>query len=349
MKFNPMERIGVYKCGLAISENLGWIFREQPVADVGIDGYVELVIDGEAQGKLIALQVKSGNSYLKETQSGQVYYGDNEHLDYWLTHSTPVLLVAYTPKNDVLRWVHIADRDIKRTPKGWNIVVPDYNRFDKGSQDALLAIFDRAPNAREFRETVSKFGRRHEDFDSHVISIINDIAADLCLYNWKGWVEAACCTHIPCLHKNFVEGARAARVNIPIYIFPGTNYSDIELSAYNMIYRANDAVDLLLERAEYHDRGELYRGVHAYQRNTRDYNRDRREHTEWATSFVERFEEFTRSANLFCEVVREQLDPYFMLKQGRLVFSDDLVNWSRRPEYSIAQKRNILKVFRIRG
>lgn len=343
-----MERVGVHKCGLAISENLGWIFREQSVSDVGIDGYVELVVDGEAQGKLVALQVKSRDSYLKETRAGQVYYGDNEHLDYWLNHATPVLLVSYTPKYDALRWVHITDRNVKRTPKGWNIVVPNHNRFDNGSRDALLAIFECSPSPREFRETISKFSRGHENFDAHVTSIINDISADLCLHNWTRWVEAACCKHIPCLNRNFVEGARAARVNIPIYIFPGNSYLDIELSAHNMIGRANDAVDLLLDRAEYSDKGEVYRGVHAYKRYTRNYERDRREHTDWAESFVESFEEFTRSANFFCEVIREQLDPYFLLKQGRLVFSDDLGNWSKYSEYSIAEKRKILKLLSIR-
>ena len=66
---NFQERIGVYKVGLKITE-LGLIFRETPNSDVGIDGQIEYVNSrGEATGKIIAVQIKSGDSYLNESKS----------------------------------------------------------------------------------------------------------------------------------------------------------------------------------------------------------------------------------------------------------------------------------------
>lgn len=45
--------------------NLVW--RETPSTDVGVDGQIEFVNErGEATGQIVAVQVKSGPSYLRE-------------------------------------------------------------------------------------------------------------------------------------------------------------------------------------------------------------------------------------------------------------------------------------------
>ena len=55
---------------LAVEAELGWLFREQPTEDYGIDAQVE-VVDGEAvRGKLLALQIKSGLSLFREPAPG---------------------------------------------------------------------------------------------------------------------------------------------------------------------------------------------------------------------------------------------------------------------------------------
>ena len=45
---NSIERVGVCHCG-EIAERNNWMFREQPVDDVGIDAHMEFV---EASGKI---------------------------------------------------------------------------------------------------------------------------------------------------------------------------------------------------------------------------------------------------------------------------------------------------------
>ncbi len=65
MKYNTEERIGVYSVAKIITEKLKWIFREQPINDFGIDGFVEVTrasINPNYQiptGKLFGVQIKS--------------------------------------------------------------------------------------------------------------------------------------------------------------------------------------------------------------------------------------------------------------------------------------------------
>ena len=60
------ERLGVSKLDHFFSSQ-GWLFREQPVHDYGIDAQIEIVDGSGATGNLIAIQVKSGSSYFSES------------------------------------------------------------------------------------------------------------------------------------------------------------------------------------------------------------------------------------------------------------------------------------------
>src|SRR5262249_29865810 len=81
----------------ALFLKFGWFLREQPVADFGIDAQVEVFEGDEATGKLIALQIKTGASYFRRYGIDYIYYGEKRHLEYWLGHSLPVLLVLHDP------------------------------------------------------------------------------------------------------------------------------------------------------------------------------------------------------------------------------------------------------------
>lgn len=60
------ERIGVAAVD-KLFHQLGYIFREQPISDTGIDAHIEIVHDNVVTGKLIAAQIKSGVSWFQET------------------------------------------------------------------------------------------------------------------------------------------------------------------------------------------------------------------------------------------------------------------------------------------
>lgn len=70
------DRVGVNAVERIVVGDLGWIFREQPILDFGIDAQVELVEDGDPTGKLIGLQIKTGLGNFRETSEGLVYYGE---------------------------------------------------------------------------------------------------------------------------------------------------------------------------------------------------------------------------------------------------------------------------------
>jgi len=103
-RYNPTEHIGMAAVDLIVTGELGWIFRPQPMADMGIDAHIELVVDGEPTGALVAAQVKTGPSHFHEEVDAYVYYGDLAHLDYWTGHSLPVLLIAHLPDNGPKPW-----------------------------------------------------------------------------------------------------------------------------------------------------------------------------------------------------------------------------------------------------
>lgn len=66
-------RQGIHKCGLVFSE-LGFIFREQTIGDYGIDAIIEAREGDYLSGKLIAVQIKSGESYFSEINDNYVIF-----------------------------------------------------------------------------------------------------------------------------------------------------------------------------------------------------------------------------------------------------------------------------------
>ncbi len=104
------ERMGITAADLEFS-SWGWAFRSQEVEDYGIDAHVE-PFGGPSSptGQLLALQIKSGESYFAgEADGGWWYRGKNRHLRYWLGHVLPVLIVLYDPAAKTLYWQHVTE------------------------------------------------------------------------------------------------------------------------------------------------------------------------------------------------------------------------------------------------
>lgn len=118
---------------MEIFNRYGWLFREQFVHDYGIDAHVEMIEEGQTypNGKLFALQIKSGTSFFEEvTATGIVYRAAEKHVRYWLNHSMPVLLLLFNPDTDQLHWQQVNTETVESTGKGWKIVVPQSNVLD---------------------------------------------------------------------------------------------------------------------------------------------------------------------------------------------------------------------------
>lgn len=131
-----IERIGVHKCA-SIFEELGFMFREQTVGDYGIDAIIELKDNDYLSGKLIAVQIKSGDSYFSEIKGGNVVFrGNIKHYDYWINHSLPVIIVLYSPASDKCIWEVINKQTAQRCQNGWKINIP-YDQSLENSRNQL--------------------------------------------------------------------------------------------------------------------------------------------------------------------------------------------------------------------
>lgn len=134
--FNPIERIGIHRSALIFLEQFGWIEREQPISDFGIDMHVEIVNEGVPTGQIFAIQIKSGISYFKEeTSTGYIYRGKNKHLEYWLSQSLPVIILIYEPNFNSVFWQLVKPSNTIKTEKAWKIEIPKNQLLERAKED----------------------------------------------------------------------------------------------------------------------------------------------------------------------------------------------------------------------
>ena len=88
------------------------ISREFNVSDQGIDREIEFTDDAhEATGAKLYLQLKSGDSYLRERKGdgAEIFtIKDERHARYWMAQAFPVLLVIRNSEGEV-RWMEVRD------------------------------------------------------------------------------------------------------------------------------------------------------------------------------------------------------------------------------------------------
>jgi len=113
----------------------GQLCREFNVSDKGIDMEIEFKDDaGEATGGKLYLQLKSGDSYLRERRRDEAEIftiKDERHARYWMAQAFPVMLVIRTSEGGV-RWMEVRDW-LKRASAGGKPVrqiVFEGERFD---------------------------------------------------------------------------------------------------------------------------------------------------------------------------------------------------------------------------
>lgn len=145
---NATERIGIYQCGIR-AEQQGWLFREQPINDIGIDAHIEYVVGGEPR-QLLALQIKSGPSWFSRVSGGCVIFRDISQRQYlyWTRNALPCVLVLYNPETEECVWQELSADTIKKVGKGYRVDVPLMQVFlDKGSHKLLLNLNNLPPHA----------------------------------------------------------------------------------------------------------------------------------------------------------------------------------------------------------
>lgn len=102
------ERQGVHYVGY-ISSQIGFIWREVSNTDLGIDGYLEVIVSGAPIG-LLAVQVKSGKSYMESpNDSSFIFRAEKKHVRYWLSYRLPVIVIVYDPDSKIGYWHFIQE------------------------------------------------------------------------------------------------------------------------------------------------------------------------------------------------------------------------------------------------
>lgn len=147
----------------SLVERANCIFHEIDLGnDLGIDAYLEFIVDENATGCCVAVQVKSGTSY--RTATGRyALRTDPRHLAYWNSHTLPIFGIVFDPERRKAFWVDITAY-IKLNPGiiengPYLIEVPDSQGLAEETFDAFREY---CLNYREQYSREANFGRALE-------------------------------------------------------------------------------------------------------------------------------------------------------------------------------------------
>lgn len=164
-KNKQQGRRGVRIVEHIIGEEFEWLFREMPEdRDFGVDAHIEIVEpNGQVTGKLIAAQIKCGESFLEEkNDDGYIYREeDKSRLNYYLNHSIPIIIVICHPKTRECWWEIIVSQNIHDTGKGWKLVVPFNQRLNRYSIGQLTWIARPHRDGSHAGVVIESLARRH--------------------------------------------------------------------------------------------------------------------------------------------------------------------------------------------
>jgi hypothetical protein len=144
------EQVGSTGATLAKAafERLGWGVAVNPEHDLGTDLFVMARDERRFDlGQVVGVQVKTGRRYLKypSRRRGAVigwWFRDDDraHVDAWLSHALPHLIVLHDPVSEQSYWAHVTQDAVLSTGKGAKILVPKENTIDAAHRDALLQV-----------------------------------------------------------------------------------------------------------------------------------------------------------------------------------------------------------------
>lgn len=123
---------GEYYVGAIITSDLEFIYRIQPIADIGIDGEIEILNDNrESTGEIVKVQVKASTS----KKHPYKVFVDSKDYEYWKLLNVPVIICfAVVDKREVY-WKH-ANEGVKA--KGsYKYNFSEKDKLSKDSKDKI--------------------------------------------------------------------------------------------------------------------------------------------------------------------------------------------------------------------
>jgi tetratricopeptide (TPR) repeat protein len=170
---------------IQVLQELRWLFRAQPVSDWGIDAHAEMMVDGEATGRILAIQSKGGPSYFRKPTPGGWYHPVKaKHARYWQNHSLPVVVVLVDVENQLCYWAQVTAQTLIETGKNFKILVPETQRVALAAipwSDIVDASFDDVERGfdQNLRSLAPSVGSQLQKVGQENLSIAAMIAATL--------------------------------------------------------------------------------------------------------------------------------------------------------------------------
>ena len=128
---------------------LKWGPVPNPYHDLGTDLFLQVRDErGFDLGLLVGAQVKSGPTAFDEpkrdaegeTEGWWFRDSDRRHIDAWLRHSVPHLIVLHDLDTHTSYWAHVTTETVVSTGIGAKVFVPSGNVVDTSHRDALLKV-----------------------------------------------------------------------------------------------------------------------------------------------------------------------------------------------------------------
>lgn len=163
-KSNITSKVGI-NFVKGIVEEAGSLFHKiEQENDLGIDGIIEFIKDELPTNKNIAVQIKSGESYLNLLKNESLI-PVNEHYEYWKNYPLPVYGIVYSPELRKGFWVNIKDH-FKAEGK-CSVIRFENNQTNEFDLDSFRRIFlplilEVTPEL-SFKEALSFFDSQNYD------------------------------------------------------------------------------------------------------------------------------------------------------------------------------------------
>lgn len=150
--------IGVNLVSTVFNDHFGWIFRRtHQEHDFGVDAFIDYVSEeGHVTGQFIAVQIKTGKSYLSQNGNVHWYKDSKEHLNYFLNLPTPILLIICDPDTRECYWTCLDKSKVDFGGKSWRHPVPKCQKLCKKYLSEIKHYFG------EIRDHVSDFEQDYE-------------------------------------------------------------------------------------------------------------------------------------------------------------------------------------------
>lgn len=158
-----VERMGVHFAGYTFSE-AHVVFRETSITDVGCDAQIELVdCNKVATGKMAALQIKSGDSYVNLKTNSFSLSEDREHFEYWAKHALPTFGIIYSPSLNTAVWFDLGEHSKRiinsNGPYVISVTLNENNKLNKWNisgpfADVIQSFFRRPVSLQEVEQIV---------------------------------------------------------------------------------------------------------------------------------------------------------------------------------------------------